>query len=109
MGHGSRGRGPVGRISGLSRVESADIISRVRATERVSGATAIGRRVSPERSFAAALERQERGLVSSEPLPSPEPLRPLPLPARGEDRPELPERLPDSFMGILWWKMKTRL
>jgi hypothetical protein len=109
MGHGYKGRSPVGRISGLPRVESAEVISRVRATERISGATAIGSRMPPERSFAAALERQGRGLVSSEPLPSPGPQRPLPEPARGEDTPELPERLPDTFVGMLWWKVKTRL
>jgi len=109
MGHGYKSRSPVGRISGLSRVESADVIPRVRATERISGAAAIESRMPPERSFAAALERQGRGLVSSEPLPSPEPPRPLPPPARGEDTPELPERLPDTFMGLLWWKVKTRL
>jgi len=109
MGHGYKGRSPVGRISGLPRVESADVISRVRATERISGAAPIESRMPPERSFAAVLERNGRGLVSSEPLPSPEPQRPLPLPARGEDTPELPERLPDTFVGLLWWKVKTRL
>lgn len=109
MGHGYKGRSPVGRISGLPRVESADVISRVRATERVSGATAIESRLPPERTFAAALERHGRGLVSSKPLPEPEPLRPLPEPARGEDTPELPERLPNTFVGMLWWKVKTRL
>ncbi|KFE68696.1 hypothetical protein [Hyalangium minutum] len=109
MGYGYKGRSPVGRISGLPRVESADVVSRVRATERVSGAAAIESRMPPERSFAAVLERQGRGLVSSEPLPSSEPERPLPPPARGADLPELPERIPDSFVGLLWWKMKTRL
>lgn len=109
MAHGYKGRSPVGRISGLPRVESADVISRVRATERISGAAAIESRMTPERSFASVLERKGQGLVSSEPLPSPEPERPLPPPARGADLPELPERLPDTFMGLLWWKVKTRL
>jgi hypothetical protein len=101
----------VGRVSGLSRVESADIISRVRSAERVSGAAPIDTRVPQQRSFAEALERNSRGLFSSEPLPSPEPSpRPLPPPARREDEPlELPERLPDSFLGLLWWKVKGRL
>ena len=109
MGHGYKGRSPVGRISGLPRVESAEVISRVRATERISGAAPIESRMPPERSFAAALERHGRGLVSSEPLPLPEPQRPLPQPVRGEDTPELPERLPNTFVGLLWWKVKARL
>jgi hypothetical protein len=109
MGHGHKSRGAVDRISSLPRIESADVISRVRATERVSGAVAVGSRTPSERSFASALERNSRGLVSSEPLPSPEPRRPLPPPARGEDDLQLPERLPDTFLGLLWWKVKTQL
>ena len=109
MASGYKGHSPVGRVSGLPRVESADVISRVRATERVSGAAAIGSRLPPERSFAAALERRGRGLGNAEPLPSFEPERPLPQLARGADLPELPERIPDTFMGLLWWKVKTRL
>jgi hypothetical protein len=110
MAYGHKPRDPVGRIAGLPRVESADVISRVRATERVSGAAAVESRLPPERSFAAALERNGRGLVSSEPLPSPEPRRPLPPPVRREeDDLRMPERLPDTFLGLLWWKVKDRL
>ena len=111
MGHGHRSRGPVGRISGLPRIESAENISRVRSTERVSGATAIGSRMPVQRTFAEALERNGRGLFRSEPLPSPEPHRPLPPPVRlnEEEARALPERLPDTFIGLLWWKMKGRL
>jgi hypothetical protein len=111
MGHGPRSRSPVGRISGLSRVESADVISRVRSAERISGAAAIDSRMPTQRSFAEALERQSQGLFRAEPLPSPEPLRPLPPPVRraGDESLELPERLPDTFLGLLWWKMKGRL
>jgi hypothetical protein len=109
MAYGHKPRDPVGRIAGLPRVESADVISRVRAAERVSGAAAVGSR-SPERSFAAALERNSRGLVSSEPLPSPEPRRLLPPPVRREeDDLRVPEPLPDTFLGLLWWKVKVRL
>ncbi|WP_224372514.1 hypothetical protein [Hyalangium versicolor] len=112
MSHGHRSRGPVGRISGLPRVESADVIARVRSTERVSGATAVDARMPQQRSFAEALERNSRGLVRSEPLPLPEPQRrPLPPPVRlREDASlEAPERLPESFLGLLWWKVKGRL
>lgn len=111
MAHGHRARGPVGRVGGLSRVESADVISRVRSAERVSGAAAVDLRMPPQRTFAEALERNGRGLVRSEPLPSPEPSRPLPPPVRQREHEslELPERLPDSFLGLLWWKVKGRL
>lgn len=112
MGHGHRSRGPVGRVSGLSRVENADVISRVRSAERVSGAAPIATRVPQQRSFAEALDRNGRGLVSSEPLPQPEPeRRPLPAPVRRREDESLalPERLPDSFLGLLWWKVKGRL
>jgi hypothetical protein len=109
MAYGYKPRDPVGRIAGLPRVESADVISRVRATERVTGAAAIESRLPPERTFAAALDRKGRGLVSSEPLPGPEP-RPLPPPVRREeDDLRMPERLPDTFLGLLWWKVKVRL
>jgi hypothetical protein len=109
MTYGYKPRDPVGRIAGLPRVENADVISRVRATERVTGAAAIESRLPPERTFAAALERKGRGMVSSEPLPSPEP-RPLPPPERREeDDLRMHERLPDTFLGLLWWKVKVRL
>lgn len=111
MGHGHKSRSPIGRISGLPRVESADVISRVRSTERVSGAAALGSRMPPQRSFAEALERNGQGLVRSEPLPSADPPRPLPPPVRRREDEALqaPERLPDSFLGLLWWKVKGRL
>lgn len=110
MAYGYKPREPIGRISGLPRIESADLISRVRAAERVSGAAAIEPRLPPERSFAAALERKGRGLVSSEPGPLPEPHRPLPPPERRvEDDFRISEPLPDTFVGLLWWKLKTRL
>ena len=109
MGYGNKPRSPVGRISGLNRVESADVISRVRSTERVSGAAAVDTRMPAQRTFAEALERNGRGLVRAEPLP--EPVRPLPPPARWseEELRKVPERLPDSFVGLLWWKVKGRL
>ncbi|WP_224240687.1 hypothetical protein [Hyalangium gracile] len=111
MAHGHRARGPVGRIGGLSRVESADVISRVRSAERVSGAAVVDLRVPQQRTFAEALERTSRGLGRSEPLPSPERSRPLPPPVRQRESDSLapPERLPDSFLGLLWWKVKGRL
>ncbi|MBN1206463.1 MAG: hypothetical protein JXB05_16365 [Myxococcaceae bacterium] len=107
MGHGRRSRGPIGRISGMSRVESADVISRIRGPERISRAAAIESRLPAQRSFAEALERNERGLGRAEPLPSPE-LRPLPPPVRQreDDSLALPEPLPDTFLGLLWWKVK---
>jgi len=108
MSHGNRQRGPIGRISGLTRVESADVISRVRATEPVSRAATIESRTPRQRSFSEALERNERGLGRSEPLPLSEAeRRSLPPPVRArEELPTLPERPPDSFLGLLWWKVK---
>jgi len=105
---GHRQRGPIGRVSGLTRVESADTISRVRATAPVSRAASIQSRVPRERSFSDALERNERGLGRAEPLPLREAeRRPLPPPVRArEELPGLPERLPDTFLGLLWMKMK---
>lgn len=111
MGYGHRTRGPIGRISGLSRVESADVISRVHGAARVSRAAAIESRMPAQRSFAEALERNERGLGRSEPLAAPEARRPLPPPERRRDDAslELPERPPDTFLGLLWWKVKGQL
>lgn len=108
MSHGSRQRGPIGRVSGLTRIESADTISRVRAAEPISRAATIESRVPRARSFSDALERNERGLGRSEPLALSEAeRRPLPPPVRArEELPGLPERLPDTFLGLLWLKMK---
>jgi hypothetical protein len=63
----------------------AQVRAGVRSAERIPGAAALQSRIPPE------------------------PYRLLPLPARGEDIPQLPERLPDTFVGLLWWKLKTRL
>lgn len=108
MSHGRRQRGPIDRVSGLTRVESADTISRVRATEPVSRAATIQSRTPRERSFSDALERNERGLGRGEPLaPREAERRSLPPPVRArEELPGLPERLPDTFLGLLWLKMK---
>jgi hypothetical protein len=96
MSHGHRHRGPIGRIS------------RVRAAEPVSRAATVESRTPRQRSFSEALERNERGLGRSEPLPLSEAeRRPLPPPVRArEELPGLPERLPDTFLGLLWWKVK---
>jgi hypothetical protein len=111
MSHGRRQRGPIGRVSGISPVENAEVVSRVRAAEPISRASAIAARAPQQRSFAEALERNERGLGRSEPLPFRETeRRPLPPPARMRDESlELPERLPETFLGLLWWKVKGQL
>jgi hypothetical protein len=111
MSHGRRQRGPIGRISGIPRVENAEVVNGVRATAPISRSSAIAARAPQQRSFAQALERNERGLGRSEPLPfrEPEP-RPLLPPPRMEDESlEAPERLPETFLGLLWWKVKGQL
>lgn len=110
MGYGRRPRGPVGRVTGISRAEGAQVISRIRALEGVSAAAPVERRGPAGRSFAEALERQERGLHRTEPLPEPvrRPLPPLPR-EDGDAALREPEPLPDSFLGLLWWKVKGRL
>ncbi|AKF86739.1 hypothetical protein SAMN05443572_102147 [Myxococcus fulvus] len=108
MSHSRKPRGPIGRVGGLRRVEGADAILRVRALERVSGPQRVESNDVARRSFSEALERASRGLHSSEPLPTVH--RPSPPPARRtreEDEPMTsPEPPPESFMGILWWKMR---
>ncbi|MBZ4406698.1 hypothetical protein OWM54_32535 [Myxococcus sp. MISCRS1] len=108
MSHHRKPRGPIGRVGGLRRVEGADAILRVRALERVSGPQRVEANDVARRSFAEALDRASRGLHSPEPLPTVH--RPPPPPARRtreEDEPMTPpEPPPESFMGILWWKMR---
>ncbi|QSQ24209.1 hypothetical protein JY651_04355 [Pyxidicoccus parkwayensis] len=112
MSYGRRPRGPIGGVKGIRRVEGADAVPRIHAPERVSGVAAIEAREAGRRSFSEALERVERGLHSGEPLPAPAQRRALPAAPRREDEEEAmtaPEPLPESFIGLLWWKVKGRL
>jgi hypothetical protein len=108
--YGRRPRGPIGRVTGIQRVEGLDASMRINALERVSGTEAIEARPPPERSFSLVLERYERGMSRSEPVPMPVQRRPLPSEPREDDEPlHAPEPLPDTFLGLLWWKVKGRL
>jgi len=113
MSYGRRSRGPIDGVKGIHRVEGADAVPRVRAPERVSGVSAIEAREGGRRSFSAALERAERGLYSSEPVPGPGARRSVAEPVRRtgdeEEAMRLPESPPESFIGLLWWKVKGRL
>ncbi|MFP2907283.1 hypothetical protein ACLESD_19995 [Pyxidicoccus sp. 3LFB2] len=113
MSHGRKQRGPIGGVKGIRRVEGADAVPRIRAPERVSGVGAIEARDGGRRSFSEALARAERGLHSSEPLPLPVARRNVALPERRtvdeEEAMRLPEPPPESFIGLLWWKVKGRL
>ena len=112
MKHYGRGRprGPIGRVTGIQRVEGMDVSLRINALERVSGTDAIEARPPPERSFSSVLERYERGMSRSEPVPMPVQRRPLPPAGRDDEEPlQTPEPLPDTFLGLLWWKVKGRL
>ncbi|MCE9667686.1 hypothetical protein LY474_07645 [Myxococcus stipitatus] len=111
MSHGRKPRGPIGRVHGLRRVEGADAVLRVRALERVSGPERVTAADPARRSFADALDRAARGLHGSEPLPSPTPRGPASPPTArrtGADDESMtpPEPPPDTFLGMLWWKMK---
>lgn len=113
MSYGRKSRGPIGGVKGIRRVEGADAVPRVRAPERVSGIAAIEAREAGRRSFSEALDRAQRGLHSAEPLPLPTPRRALPAATRREvvedEAMTPPEPLPESFIGLLWWKVKGRL
>jgi hypothetical protein len=112
MSYGRKSRGPIGGVKGIRRVEGADAVPRIHAPERVSGVSAIDSREAGRRSFSEALERAERGLHSSEPLPVPSPRQTLPPATRREEEDEAmtpPEPLPESFIGLLWWKVKGRI
>jgi len=111
MSHGRRSRGPIGGVKGIHRVEGADAVPRVHAPERVSGVSAIEARAGGRRSFSAALERAERGLYSSEPVPGPRRAVAEPVRRTGdeEEAMQLPKPPPESFIGLLWWKVKGRL
>lgn len=104
MRNGHRTRGPVGRISGVGPVDGPNNILRIRSLERVSGPTRF-ERPADGRTFAEVLERRQRGLGSSEPLPSPMRERP-PLPPSPDDgEPLLPaDTAPprSSFLDRLW-------
>lgn len=112
MSHGHKSRGPIAPVKGLRRIEGADPVPRVSALERVSAPARVDGKDPARRSFSEALERASRGLHSSEPLPSPPPRPRPPPPARrepDEDEPmHPPEPPPDSFLGMLWWKVKGR-
>ncbi len=113
MSHGRKSRGPIGGVKGIRRVEGADAVPRIHAPERVSGVSAIDTREGGRRSFSEALERAERGLHSAEPLPLTPARRQVALPVRREEDEKeamrLPEPPPESFIGLLWWKVKGRL
>jgi len=109
MGHGNR-RGPVGRITGIGRLEGPDVVFRIRAPERISGPARLDVR-EPVRSFAQVMERQQRGLGFAEPLPSPFRERPPLPPAPDDGEPLLPPALPrprDSFFSLLLAKIQDR-
>ncbi|MBU8897971.1 hypothetical protein DRW03_32635 [Corallococcus sp. H22C18031201] len=110
MSHGRRTRGPVDRVSGISRAEGADGVLRVRATERVDSAAPVTQRNGVRRSFAEVMERQARGLHGTEPLPSPARGPPLPAPIRGREDEVLMrvEPSPASWVRWVWWKLKGR-
>ncbi|NBD08153.1 hypothetical protein [Corallococcus silvisoli] len=108
MGHGRGPRGPIGRVTGISRAEGANVILRVRALQGVEGAAPVSARNTPQRSFAEVMERHAQGLNSAEPLPSPVAPKPLPPPVRGHEDAELmtTEPAPDTFVGLMWSKLK---
>ncbi|NNC19626.1 hypothetical protein HRD49_29335 [Corallococcus exiguus] len=101
-------RGPIGRVTGISRAEGASVILRIRALQSVEGAAPVAERNAPQRSFAEVMERQAQGLNTSEPLPFPVAPKPLPPPVRGHEDEELmtAKPAPDTFVGLMWSKLK---
>ena len=108
MSQGRGPKGPIGRVTGISRAEGASVVMRVRALQRVEGAAAISANSTPRRSFAEVMERHAQGLNWSEPLPLPVAPRALPPPVRGYEDAELmtAEPAPDTFVGLMWSKLK---
>jgi hypothetical protein len=108
MSRGRAPRGPVGRVTGISRAEGTHVILRVRALQGVEAAAPVAGRNEPRRSFADVLDRQARGLNTAEPLPLPTPPRPLPPPVRAHEDEDLmrAEPAPDTFVGLMWSKLK---
>lgn len=101
-------RGPIGRVTGISRAEGANVILRIRALQGVEAAAPVAERNAPRRSFAEVMERHAQGLNSAEPLPFPVAPKPLPPPVRGHEDAEAmtAEPAPDTFVGLMWSKLK---
>ena len=101
-------RGPIGRVTGISRAEGANVILRIRALQGVEAAAPVAERNAPRRSFAEVMERHAQGLNSAEPLPFPVTPKPLPPPMRGHEDEEAmtAEPAPDTFVGLMWSKLK---
>ncbi|MBZ4376872.1 hypothetical protein [Corallococcus sp. AS-1-6] len=95
-------------MTGISRAEGANVILRIRALQGVEGAAPVSERSAPQRSFAEVMERHAQGLNTSEPLPFPVAPKPLPQPVRGHEDEELmtAEPAPDTFVGLMWSKLK---
>ncbi|MFP2897018.1 hypothetical protein [Corallococcus sp. 4LFB] len=108
MSRGRGPKGPIGRVTSISRAEGASVILRIRALQGVEGAAPVTDRNTPRRSFSEVMERHAQGLNSSEPLPFPVAPRPLPPPVRGHEDEELmtAEPAPDTFVGLMWSKLK---
>jgi hypothetical protein len=95
-------------VTGISRAEGANVILRIRALQGVEAAAPVAERNAPRRSFAEVMERHAQGLNSAEPLPFPVAPKPLPPPLRGheDDEAMTAEPAPDTFVGLMWSKLK---
>ena len=119
MGYGRGRRGRIGRVRRVARAHGADAVQRVRRVERLAGLMPVQQGGRAQRSFAErqrllaeALDRQDTVWSGMEVRPASPPRSTArtsaAAPEEDEDMRE-PEPLPDSFLGLLWWKLRRML
>lgn len=118
MGHGRGRRGRIGGVKRVSRTRGLNAVKRVRRVERLAALAPVEHGGRAQRSFAErqrllaeALDRQDTvwSGMEARPPPTQRALARPPPPAEDEEDLREPEPLPDSFLGLLWWKLRRLL